>query len=101
MKPITKTELIKLAKMYDPESELYTFSYWELRKIQDKIKKLVYTENDDKLFSVLMKLQSHIMITEDWIRDQEIKKTQYHENIEEFVSYLNKSKMLGSGRIYA
>ena len=101
MELMTKTELIKLAKMQDPEPHLYTFSYWDLRRIQEKIKKLVYTERDDKLFSILMKLLSHIMIVEDWVREQDIKKTQKHASIGECVCYINKSKMLGSGRIYA
>ena len=100
MELITKTELIKLAKIQDPEPVLYTFSYWDLRKIQDMIKKLIYSEKDDKLFSTLMKLQSHIMIAEDWVREQDIKITQKHESVGECVCYINKSKMLGSGRIY-
>ena len=100
MEMMTKKELIKFAKMQDPESELYKMCYWDVRKIQEKIKKLVYSENDDKLFSILMKLQSHIMIAEDWIREQDIKKTQKHETVDECVCYINKTKMLGSGRIY-
>ena len=100
MELITKNELIKLAKMQNPEPELYTFSYWDLRKIQDMIKKLVYSENDDKLFSTLMKLQSHIMIVEDWVKKHDIKKTQTHETVDECVCYINKSKMIGSGRIF-
>ena len=101
MELVKKSELIKLAKMQDPESELYKMTYWDIRKIKDKIEKLVHTENDDRLFSILMKLKSHIMITEDWIREQEISKMKKHSTIEEFTNYINKSKMLGSGRIYA
>ena len=101
MELITKEELIDLAKMQDPEPELYKISFWDLKKLEEQIKKLVQVKQDDKLFSILMKLQSHIMIVQDWVREQEIKKTQKHESLEEFVCYLNKSKMMGSGKIYA
>ena len=101
MELMTRTEIMDLAKMQDPEPELYKISFWDLKKLEDQIKKLVLVKQDDRLFSILMKLQSHIMIAQDWVREQEIKKTQKHETLEEFVCYLNKSKMMGSGKIYA
>lgn len=100
MELVKKSELIKLAKLQDPEAELYKMTYWDIRKIKDKIEKLAHIGNDDKLFSILMKLKSHIMLTEDWIREEEVSKIKKYSTIAEFVCFINKSKMLGSGKIY-
>jgi len=68
-----KNQLIKLAKLQDPEPELYKMPYSGLEWIKEKIDEIVHEENDDELFSILMRLKSHIMVAEDWVREQEIK----------------------------
>jgi len=83
----TKNELINLGKMRDPESELYKMSYWEIEMIKERIEELVHAENDDNLFSILMRLKSHIMLVEDWIREQEIKKTEKLSAFQQITSY--------------
>jgi len=73
-----KNQLIKLAKMQDPEPELYKMSYSGLEWIKEKIDEIIHEENDDQLFSILMRLKSHIMVVEDWVLEQEIKETKGH-----------------------
>jgi len=74
MEAVTKNELIKFGKMRDPETELYEMSSYEIEFIKQKIVELVLSENDDDLFSTLMRLKSHIMIVEDSIREKEFEK---------------------------
>jgi len=74
MKIVTKNELIRVGKMRDPETELYELSSYEIEFIKQKIEELVLSENDDDLFSTLMRLKSHIMIVEDSIREKEFEK---------------------------
>ena len=76
MEAITKNELIKFGKMRDPETELYEMSYYEIEDMKRKIVELVLSENDDGLFSILMRLKSHIMIVEDFVRVRELKRAE-------------------------
>jgi len=70
-----KNQLIKLAKIQDLEPELYKMPYSGLEWIKEKIDEIIHEENDDQLFSILMRLKSHIMVVEDWVLEQEIKET--------------------------
>jgi len=90
---ITKQELVKLAKL--PEPELYKMSYGEIIIIKDKIERLVHEEKDDKLFSILMKLKSRVMIYEDQIRYTEVRKIEKLASLEEIVSYIERSERIG------
>ena len=72
MKVVSKNELIRIGKMRDPETELYEMSSYEISFIKRKIVELVLSENDDVLFSTLMRLKSHIMIVEDFVREKEL-----------------------------
>ena len=95
----TKYELIILAKMQDPEPELYKMSYGQIERIKEKIEQLVNDENDDSLFSILMRLKSHIMIVEDWVRDQDINKAEKLYTIQQVSSYTQ--NQIGRDMIYA
>ena len=68
MQTITKQELVKLAKLQDPEPELYKMSYSQIQEIKNKIEQVIYEKNGEELFSILMRLKSHLMVCEDWIR---------------------------------
>jgi hypothetical protein len=74
MKTITTQELVKLAKIRDPEPELYKMSYADISAIKEKIEKIIHQEKDDRLFSILMRLKSHVMICEDYIRCMEVRR---------------------------
>ena len=76
MEIVTKNELVRMGKMRDPETELYEMSSYEIEFIKRKIVELVFSENDDALFSTLMRLRSHIMIVEDYVREKELKKVE-------------------------
>ena len=94
-----KNQLIKLAKMQDPEPELYEIPYSGLEWIKEKIYELVLVENDDQFYSIMMRLMSHIMIVEDWVRAQEIKKTEILCEIPPITSY--KQHQMGMQLVYA
>ena len=79
MKTITTQELIKLAKVQDIEPELYKMSFADISAIKEKIEKVICEK--EEFFSILMRLKSHVMICEDWIRYQEVRK------IEKFSSF--------------
>jgi len=95
MKTITTHELVKLAKIQDPETELYKMSYGDISAIKDKIEKVIHEEKDDRLFSILMRLKSHVMICEDWIRYTEVRKIEELASLAEIVSYIEKVKSPG------
>ena len=95
MKMITKQELVKLAKMQDPEPELYKLTYGDILAIKDKIETVIRIEKDDRLFSILMKLKSHVMVCEDWIRYTEVRKIEKLSSLDEIVSYIEKTEQLG------
>jgi len=92
---ITKQELVKLAKMQDPEPELYKLTYGDILAIKDKIETVIRIEKDDRLFSILMKLKSHIMVCEDWIRYTEVRRIEELSSLDEIVSYIEKTERLG------
>jgi hypothetical protein len=95
MKMITKQELVKLAKMQDPEPELYKMAYGDILAIKEKIETAIRIEKDDRLFSILMKLKSHVMVCEDWIRYTEVRKIEKLSSLDEIVSYIEKTEQLG------
>jgi len=95
MKTITTHELLRLAKIQDPEPELYKMSYANILAIKDKIEKVIHEEKDDRFFSILMRLKSHVMIAEDGIRYKEVRRIEKLVSLEEIVSYIEKSERLG------
>ncbi len=95
MKMITKQELVKLAKMQDPEPELYKMAYGDILAIKEKMETVIRIEKDDRLFSILMKLKSHVMVCEDWIRYTEVRKIEKLSSLDEIVSYIEKTEQLG------
>ena len=94
-----KNQLIKLAKLQDPEAELYKMPYLGLEWIKEKIDEIVHEENDDQLFSILMRLKSHIMIVEDWVREKEIKEAEKLSTFLTITSY--GQNQMGMEIIYA
>ncbi len=95
MKTITTQELVRLAKIQDLEPELYKMSYDDISAIKDKIEKVIHEEKDYKIFSILMRLKPHVMICEDWIRYQEVRKIEKFICLEEILIYLEETKKLG------
>ena len=99
MKIVTKNELVKIGKMRDPETELYEMSSYEIEFIKRKIVELVLSENDDELFSTLMRLKSHIMIVEDFVREKEMRTSEKFCIISKITCY--KQNQMGMELIYA
>ena len=97
MKMITKQELVKLAKMQDPEPELYKMTYGDILAIKEKIETVIRIEKDDRLISILMKLKSHVMNCEDCIRYTEVRRIDELSNLDEIISYIAKTEQ--SGRV--
>ncbi len=95
MKMITKQELVKLATVQDPEPELYKMSYADISAIKDTIEKIIHQEKDDRLFSILMKLKSHIMVCEDCIRYTEVRRIEELSSLDEIISYIEKTEQFG------
>ncbi len=93
MKTITTQELVTLAKIQDPEPELYKMSYGDISAIKEKIEKVIH--EDDQFFSILMRLKSHVMICEDWIRSQEVRKIEKLASMQEILSYVEETEKLG------
>ena len=85
--------------MRDPETELYKMSLYEIEFIKRKIVELVFSENDDSLFSTLMRLKSHLMIVEDFVREQEISKSEKICVIPTITCY--KQNQMGMALLYA
>jgi len=95
MKMITKQELVKLAKIQDPEPELYKMAYGDILGIKEKIETVIQIEKDDRLFSILMKLKSHVLVCEDCIRYTEVRRIEKLSSLDEIVSYIEKTEQLG------
>lgn len=96
MKTITIHELLRLAKIQDPKPELYAMSYGDISAIKDKIEKIIHEEEDDRFSSsILMRLKSHVIIAEDRIRYNEVRRIEKIASLEEIVSYIEKSERLG------
>ena len=94
MKTITTQELIKLAKIQDPEPELYKMSYADISAIKEKIEKIIWKE--DSFFSILKRLRTHVMICEERLRYQEVRKIEGFTSMEEILSYVDQAEKLGS-----
>jgi hypothetical protein len=95
MKTITTQELVKLAKIQDIEPELYKMSYGDISAIKEKIEEIIH--EDESLFSILMRLKSHVMICEDWIRCKEVRKIEKFSSLGEILSYVDHAEK--SGRV--
>ena len=76
MKKFTAQELVKFAKIQDIEPELYKLSACEISEIKETIEKVIDQKKDDYIFSILMRLKSHVMVCEDWICLQEKRRMQ-------------------------
>ncbi len=85
--------------MRDPETELYEMSFYEIEFIKRKIVELVLSENDDELFSTLMRLKSHIMIVEDFVREKEFEKAEKLCVVPKITCY--KQSQIGMELLYA
>jgi len=95
MKTITTQELIKLAKIQDPESELYKMSYADISAIKEKIEKIIHQEKDEKLFSSLMRLKSHVKTCESHIRFMEVRKIEKFTSLDEIFRYVEAAEKPG------
>ena len=95
MKTITAQELVKLAKIRDPEPELYKMSYADISAIKEKIEKIIHQEKDDRLFSILMRLKSHVMICEDYIRCMEVRRIEKITSLDEILVYVEAAEKTG------
>ena len=74
-------------------------SYDDISALKEKIEKVIY--QDDRLFSILMRLKSHIMVCEDWIRYTEVRKIEELTSLAEIVSYIEKAESPGRVTICA
>ena len=92
MKSITTQKILELATLQDPEPELYKMSYTQILATKNKIEKIVSQGVDDELFSTLMRLKSHVMVCEDWIRYTEVRQIEALCSLEEIVSYIDESE---------
>ena len=88
MKTITIQKLEKLATIPDPETELYKMSYTQILELKRMIEKVVSEQEDDELFSILMRLKSHVMVCEDWIRYNEVRRIEKLSSLDEIIAYL-------------
>ena len=94
MKTITTHELLRLAKIQDPKPELYKMSYTDILAIKDKIEKIIHEQKDERFSSILMRLKSHVMIDEDSIRYNEVRRIEKLTSLREIVSYIEKTERL-------
>ena len=94
MKTITTHELIRLAKIQDPKLELYKMSYVDILAIKDKIEKAIHEQKDEKFSYVLTGLKSHVIIAEDSVRYNEVRRIEKLASLEEIASYIEKSERL-------
>ena len=92
MKSITTQKIIELAALQDPEPELYKMSYTKILAIKNKIEKIVSQGVDDEMFSILMRLKSHVMICEGWIRYTEVRRIEALASVEEVISYIEEAE---------
>ena len=88
MKTITIQKLEKLAAIPDPETELYKLSYAQILELKQMIQKIITEQKDDRLFSMLMRLKSHVMICEDWIRSNEVRRIEKLSSLDEIIAYI-------------
>jgi hypothetical protein len=100
MKTITTSELLRLAQIQDPESELYKMSYADISAIKDGIEKVINQTKDDRVFSILMRLKSHVMICEDWIRYHEVRKIERFSSLDYIASYVKELEKQGRVTIF-
>ncbi len=100
MKTITTSELLRLAQIQDPETELYKMSYADISAIKDRIEKAISLTKDDRLFSILMRLKSHVMGCEDWIRYHEVRKIERFSSLDDIASYVKEIEKPGRVTIF-
>ncbi|NIM26134.1 MAG: hypothetical protein GTN97_05550 [Nitrosopumilaceae archaeon] len=81
-----------MATIQEPEPELYKMSYTQILATKNKIEKMVSQGIDDELFSILMRLKSHVMVCEDYIRDTEVRRIEALSSLEEIISYIEDSE---------
>ena len=77
------------------ETELYKMSYADISAIKEGIEKVIHLTKDDRLFSILMRLKSHVMVCEDWIRYHEVRKIEKFSSLDEIVSYVQEIEKPG------
>ena len=88
MKTITTHELLKLAQVQDPRSELNKMSYGDISAVNDKLEKIIPLVKDCRLFSILLELKHHVLICEKTIRQKEIEKIENLGSLQEIISYI-------------
>lgn len=95
MKTISTRELLRLAQTEDLETKLYKMSYADISAIKESIEKIILLTKDDRLFSILMRLKSHVKACEDWIRYHEVRKIEKFSSLDEIVSYVREIEKPG------
>ena len=88
MKTITTRELLKLAQIHDPRSELNKMSYGDISAVYDKLEKTLPLVKDCRLFSILLELKHHILACEKTIRQKELEKIENLGSLQEIISYI-------------
>ena len=95
MKTISTRELLRLAQTDKIETELYKMSYADISAIKEGIENLIHLTKDDRMFSILMRLKSHVMVCEDWIRYHEVRKIEKFSSLDDIVSYVKEIEKPG------
>ena len=88
MKSITTQELLRLAQVQNPKTELEKMSYAEIFAVKDKLEKIIHLTRDCRLFSILLEFKHSLVICEESKRQSEVKKIQELSSLEEILSYI-------------
>jgi len=92
MKTITTRELLKLAQVQDPRSELNKMSYGDISAVNEKLEKTLPLVKDCRLFSILLELKHQILICEKTIRQKELEKIENLGSLQEIISYIKEAE---------
>ena len=88
MKSITTQELLRLAQVQNPKTELDKMSYAEISAVQDKLEKIIHLTRDCRLFSILLEFKHNLVICEESKRKRELKQIREISSLEEILSYI-------------
>jgi hypothetical protein len=88
MKSITTQELLRLAQVQNPKTELDKMSYAEISAIEEKLEKIIHLTRDCRLFSILLEFKHNLVIYEESKRQRELEKIKELSSLEEILSYV-------------
>jgi hypothetical protein len=88
MKSITTQELLRLAQVQNPKTELDKMSYAEISAVQDRLEKIIHLTRDCRLFSILLEFKHNLVICEESKRQKELEQIKELSSLEEILSYI-------------